>query len=502
MLVGDADYIPAGLPGAELLPLADAAGYEGVVSAPPWQGRRMPLARAAMLPRIAFLSVLLSIPAWAQSQPGTTVQLPTFGVAIDADGVLAVKSFVDADPRLRAERLAQAKQRQPRDVQAASPLRKVSLVRLERALQRQLAARQPLDEPLRYLAGLQRVQYVFCLPGEHDIVVAGPAEGWVPDAAGRVVGVASGRPVLELCDLAVALRAYRPGTRQRPFVGCTISPTAEGLARLQEFQRTIPRTISQRDQARVATTLTQGTRDSLGFAEVVVYGISPRTHLAHVLLEADYRMKLMAIGLEVPPVKMTTFIGALDNPSQSALQRWWFTPNYDCLRSSADGRAVELLGQGVQLQSEEKQIQPNGQLVDTGRRPGKAAELFTTAFTKKYPEIAAASPVYAQMRNAIDLLVVAAVMCRRDYYGQTGWTAAVLGDEAQFSVETEPLPRKVQCVVNSVWRGSRLLTPSGGGVSILPDEALDASRVQDDLGSLAARRDQTVLPAGDVWWWD
>ena len=61
---------------------------------------------------------------------------------------------------------------------------------------------------MRYLAGLLRVRYVFYYPDSKDIVLAGPAEGWVPDPAGRIVGITSRRPVVQLQDLVVALRAF------------------------------------------------------------------------------------------------------------------------------------------------------------------------------------------------------------------------------------------------------------------------------------------------------
>ena len=46
-------------------------------------------------------------------------------------------------------------------------------------------------------------------------------------------------------------------------------------------------------------------------AQIRVFGISPKTHFAMVLVEADYRMKRIAIGVEPPPVRMTTFAMAL-----------------------------------------------------------------------------------------------------------------------------------------------------------------------------------------------
>jgi len=446
---------------------------------------------------------------WAHAQPpvlpATTVQLPTFGISIDADGVVEVKKFTD-DLRLEAERLRAARVGLPADLFKLAPLRKVSLRRLEQQLAADLKAGKT-DEVLLHLAGLRRVQFAFCYPAAGDepgdIVLAGPAEGWMKDAAGRSVGVTMGKPTLLLEDLAVALRAYPPGSRGRPFLGCTIDPRAESLARVQQFQRTIPRSVQPAQRNRVAQQVAQGLQQALGMADVRVFGISPRTHFAQVLIEADYRMKLIGIGAEPPPVKMATFLSALDSPKNGNLQRWWFTPDYDCLRVTEDRLGVELVGQGVQLQAEDKTIGPGGKL-GNGAPPSGPSLAYTSAFTSKYEEIAAKSPVYAQLRGMIDLAVLAAFFRKHDYYATANWQAEILRDEKQFAVETHDTPKVAQCVAISLWKGSRLLTPAGGGVSIVADEALDEDRLQKDAnGELAKRREaiaESVLAIN--WWWD
>ena len=469
------------------------------------------------MPKLLRIIVAASVMLWCIPLPAQiggylgganiTVQLPTFGVAIDADGVLQVKSEVDPTGRLRAQRLAASQAALPRDIAHAVPLRKLSLVRLEREINQRLAAGKPLDEMVRCLAGLQQVKYVFCYPGEPgaepDIVIAGPAEGWLTDGTGRVVGATSGAPVLLLEDLLVALRAYRAGTRDKPFIGCTIDPTAEGLARFVAFQRTIPHVVARDDQPRVAEAVARGVGESLGLANIRVFGISPQTHFAEVLIEADYRMKLIGIGLEPPPVKMTTFIGALGSAKQQTLQRWWFTPNYECVRVSEDRLAMSLEGEGVQLLSEDKVIGPDGKLL-AGGKASEPSDRFTTAFTRKYPEIARRSPVFAQLRNEIGLLIAAAFLRREDYYGRAQWHPGTLLDEESLPTETLTTPRQAPCAVNPVWKGDRLLAPAGGGVSIQPDEALAPERLLADRdGKLAAARDkQRAAPRGPGWWWD
>ncbi len=439
--------------------------------------------------------------------PATTVQLPSFGISIDAEGTLDARLFKGFDRKLLMERLAAAKAAGRGNVWAAARLRKVSLVRLEKAVAAEIAAGRQPDDAMRNLAGLTRVQYVFCFPAKDgqpgDVVIAGPAEPWAIDPAGRAVGLATGRPVLQLDDLAVALRALPPDKQDRPLVGCSIDPPPEGLARLVEFQRTIPRQIRDDERAAATVAIAKGTSAALGNAEIRVFGISPRSHFARVLVEADYRMKRIGIGAETPPVKMTTFLGALSSAPQGTLQRWWFTPDYKCVRLAPDKLAAELVGQGVQLLAEDKLIGADGSLAQAGAKPNKASELFTLSFTRKYPEIAAASPVYAQLRSLIDLAIAAALIRRLDYYEQAAWPAETFRDEAILPVETLPAPRRVPCVVNSLWKGNRLLTPAGGGVSIRPDEALLSENLLSDEGGAVARlRSDVSLPAADRWWWD
>ena len=67
----------------------------------------------------------------------TTVQLPTFGVSFDADGVLEVKAFEDPGGVLIQQKLAAARKEMVGNLARPVKNRKVSLVRLEAALANQ-----------------------------------------------------------------------------------------------------------------------------------------------------------------------------------------------------------------------------------------------------------------------------------------------------------------------------------------------------------------------------
>lgn len=450
-----------------------------------------------------FFAGLYPVSAIAQFPIPTTVQLPTFGVAIDAEGLLEAKRFEDRSGRLFLERARAARRAMPGDMFKSSSARKVSLKRLLQAVRESTAKGEEIDNAILHLAGLQRLEYLFCYPDKGDIVMVGPAEGWVDDASGRAIGIASGKPVILLEDVAAAIRAFAPEQEPTRFLGCTIDPDPEGLKRLIEYQRSVPRAVVNRSRSATASEMTKGIRHALGLANIQVFGLPNECHMARVLIEADYRMKRIAIGLEPPPVKMATFIDATTSASSATLQRWWFTPDYDCIKTSSEGLAVQILGQGVQLNSEDKTIAADGKLVDSAAKPSRASRMFTQAFTTKYAQIADASGVYAQMRNVIDLLIASAFLQQENWYRMTELEIDVLLDERLFPIERFPAALSTQCVVNAVWKGRRLLVPAGGGVAIQPLEALSRQRISvDDDGLLSNARSEAFDTGDDRWWWD
>ncbi|HEV3418011.1 MAG TPA: DUF1598 domain-containing protein, partial [Pirellulales bacterium] len=422
---------------------------------------------------------------------------------VDANGVLKMK--VAADPTGQLSKLRREQARGALDSKVATPskLRKVSLNRLEEAVKNQIAAGKRPTEEMMFLAGLTRVQYVFCYPETKDIVIAGPAEGWGRDLTDRVVGIQTGRPVLELQDLIVALRSFPPGGQGAPLIGCSIDPTKEGLARLQEYIHSAPPNGSGPDTDRFVA----GMKEALGLQNVTVNGVPSDTHFAHVLVEADYRMKLIGIGLEQPPINLKSYVQRA-NPnmvSRNALERWYFVPDYQCVRVSDDDLAMELVGEGVKLIGSDELVGANGERQQTSGRGNPAAKAFADDFTKKYPQLSAALPIYAQLRNLIDLSVVAAFMQQRDYFSKAEWRMDGFGNEATMPVKTENAPKQVETAVNAVWRGTHLMTPIGGGVHINPHEAISTSNLlRDDGGKVSQARDKIELKSlsPGQWWWD
>ena len=424
---------------------------------------------------------------------------PIAGIDVDATGVLKVKQF---DPRLAQQRLAAARAQADANVMQPSDLRMVSLNRLEAAIQDQLAAGRPLTDEMRALAGLTAVQYVFYYPETKDIVVAGPAEGFVADPSERFIGIQTGRPAVLLEDLVTALRAYAPGDQATPVISVSIDPTQEGLQRMNQFLASVRGRVRPSDAQRLAS----GLKQNLGLQTVTFKGIPTSTHFARVLVEADYRMKLVGIGLEQLPVPVKSYV-ARANPNTvaaNAMERWYFQPNYDGIAVSEDGLAMKIKERGVQLVGENERVAAGGRRT-ASRRENKASQAFCREFSEKFPVIAQRVRIYAELRQLIDVAIAAAYIQQQDFYGQAEWAMPVLMDESKVEVETYTAPEQVETAVNAIWRGNTLMTPLGGGVHMQPKLALNRDNLVVDTAGDNNRVKQSAGPsnlAEGQWWWD
>lgn len=440
---------------------------------------------------------------------GSIEEFPA-GVWVDAAGVLRRR-----EARSRTDLAAVRAASQPRAGDAsprrASPLRKVSLVRLERELELHRAAGRPLDEALLVLAGLQRVEYVFVYPDEGDVVLAGPAGDWRFDAEGRTVAVDTGRPVVRLGDLTALLG--RVGGGEGTF-GCTIEPTAEGLARLQAFAReSAEKPLRPGEAARRAWAATL--RERLGLQSIRVFGIDPGTRPAQVLVEADYHMKLVGLGLEDGVLGLTNYLDLVARDASAAppsldVLRWWFTMDYAQAEVSADGHTLLLRGPAVRLQSENEWLAEAGRRTATGQANPWNAQ-FAADFTAKYSELARKYPIYAELQNVFDLALVAEFLRSGELAARVGWSPTLLADPHAPWIERRAPPAQVESIVSYRVAGrGRLLAAVSGGVSAEPGHWLEPARLRvDRSGKLDSGRLRES--PGDAehsrvdhrgWWWD
>jgi hypothetical protein len=426
------------------------------------------------------------------------------GVYCEPDGTLRRALQTDESTRLADVR---RRARSAADAQTSSgsaPLRKISLTRLEKHLERCLAQGRSPSEEMRNLAGMYRIRYVLVYPDERDIVLAGPAGNWHKDAEGRRIHVETGQPVLQLDDLVVVLRSILAPDGGR--FGCSITPTQDGLARTKSFLAESSKTPLKPGQR---AGWLKRVRDTLGFQDIEVYGIDPRTRAAHVLVEADYRMKLVGLGLEEGVLGVKSYLDSISvKPGEAVpmdVLRWWFTLNYQGVMASPDRDVFEIRGQGVQVLSENELLTMTGQRVHTGAS-SPANQAFTNSFTQHFDRLAARYPVYADLRNIFDLALVAALLKAENLPERVDWKLPVIGNPDRYSVQLSTAPSKVETVIaHRVAGRTQILVGISGGVAVNPARYTSQDSIAvDTYGKLKAERTRAAAKelALEAWWWD
>ncbi len=419
------------------------------------------------------------------------------GIHIDPAGVLRVSQI---DPSLASTQRQITLKNKPQGSVRTSPLRYVSLNRLESFVSKQMEQGKTLSDEVLSLAGLGRLEYVFYLPESKDIVIAGPADQWHLDANNRLVGLTSGRPTLRLEDMIVALRAFAQNDVN--VIGCSIDPTKEGLKRYNQYHASFGGQLPPNADPRQ---IALGYKESLGLQTITIKGVPKTTHFAQILVEADYRMKLIGIGLQNPIIPLQSWIDrTTPGANANSLQRWYFQADYSSVSTNETGTALHLQGRGVKLSGEIESVEKNGERTRTGNAGSKASNGFTKEFTEKFDKLADVTPVFFEMRNLFDISVAAAFIHDRNLYEKSGWKLGVFSDESKCKVNTAAGVNQVETAVNAVWKNSQLVTPIGGGVHIAARKIVDQSATKVDK-EIELKLEQGAAPANlasDQWWWD
>ncbi|SFI04947.1 DUF1598 domain-containing protein [Planctomicrobium piriforme] len=429
------------------------------------------------------------------------------GVMVDAKGVLAKVQNVDKTSHLQEMGLASrpAEGNQSEDLISCVPLRLVSLKRLEQQVAKNLAQEEPVSADCRYLAGLQRVEYLFVYPEQGDIVIGGPAEGWRYDQYGKAVGIKSGRAVLELDTLVTLLRTFNKGGRG--IYGCSIDPDQVNLQKLRDYVAA-SQTGKPLSPAGVKNWANH-IGDTLGMQKISVFGIPASSHVARTIVEADYKMKLIGIGrLKVDPSvpDYFTLLAKQQGPTQGGIEalRWWLTLNYDSVLHSADLNSFQIQGSAVKCQSENQLLKDNGERVETGHAE-PINELFAANFTQHYEALAAKDPVFAELQGVFDLSLIAALIYGNHLDEKVHWDRGVFAAKGAYQLTNYPKPKQTESVVAyRVFHGQDVVLQVAGGVkgdvvAVLsnPEIAQESPRLQG-----ASERAQPPLGETNSWWWD
>ena len=416
------------------------------------------------------------------------------GVSINADGILGPPAETDRSMLLQELR---RRIKEPGGALGTRvPLRMVSLRALEAACDQALKGDfGELPDEVRFLAGLQRIQYVFVFPEKNDIVLAGPGEGWKVDERANIVGATTGRPVLRLDDLLVALR-YVHDARVKG-ISCSIDFTQEGYRRVREVMK------EQYGRPINPAALEAAIKRASGPHTITITGVPLTSHFARVLSAADYRMKRIGMNLEPSPVRgLTSYVDLIKFTGSRGLNtvnpRWWLACNYQPLATSEDRLAWELRGPGVKALTENDLVTAEG-AKPTGKA-SPAAQKWADMMTEHYEELCAKEPVFGDLRNLMDMCVVAALLEKEGLWDMAGLAVPLLrGANSPLKIEIWNAPKTVAPEVSILQvrpRGDTIVTASGG-VQVESWQVASRTEVSPHVQQV---RQKAVPPSESLWW--
>jgi len=452
-----------------------------------------PAAALARVPVLACVAAVLSCPtAWAQMGGFGFGMRAVGGIAVDAEGIVS-----NLEPRA-VETLAAERRAALEKVSlptGAGELRSVSLARTIAAITAAREAGREVPADVALLGGLERITHVFVDPEDNDIVLAGPGDAAVIDAAGNVVAKASSRPLLHLEDLITALRTI-DAARQGGLT-CSIDPTPEGLERVRRFLAT------QRTMGPDRDAVFRGMEEALGPQRITLGGVPDDSRFARVLVAADYRLKRIGMGLESSGVKsLPSYLAMVPAGGKaSTLPRFWLEADYDPIAHDADELAWRIGGRRMKCLTESDVLARGGVQRGKGGADAVAAR-WCAAMTTHYDDVAAVHPVFAELVGCVDLAVVAALIQGRDLAGQAGLDLGPLLDAEKLPLPTYDVPASVPTVASGLRKGTTWLLSASGGVTVQPwafaanvVEAADVAATR--ATALAARPATTDAP-----WWE
>ncbi len=429
--------------------------------------------RTVRLPAVllSLAMAAVTVPAFGQAGGGGLGAQAVGGISIDADGI--IRNLEPQALEDLAVKRRQALAGKPLGAEGRRELQKVSLRRIIAAVEAAAAQGSQVPTDVLTLGGLERIEYVFVDPDTRDLVLAGPGDAAVIDAAGNLVAAGSGRPLLLLEDLIVALRAI--DAARMGGMRCSIDPTPEGIAQLQALLGNI------RSLTNPQATFRQ-MEAALGPQRITVGGVPADSHLAQVLVAADYRMKRIGMGLEPSGLRgLPSYLAMVPAGGGSMLPRFWLEARYDPIARDPDELAWRLAGRKLVCLTESDLLAREG--LERGRgRSDAMAKRWCELMTKHYDDLAARQPVFAELANCVDMAVVAALIDSRQLADQAGLDLGPLLDEAGLALPIYAVPRQVPTVASGIKKGSRWVLSASGGVQFQPWAFVDSTVEAADVG--------------------
>ncbi len=262
--------------------------------------------------------------------------------------------------------------------------------------------------------GIRRIEGFVVDPESKDVIFYGSTEGPTQP--------------LRLDDLVVALRnekqmyAKKKGyTTYYEYPGCSIDPVPSTMLALNKVKKRLQASSSMQTTNKHIRKWNKICKQP---QNVRVEGLPFHSHFAHVLVKADYDMKLLADGsddlgipgfLGVSKITMAEIEHRVKNnqpmPPMSMTNRFWFYPGK--IKMERHKGSYLILQCQVKLLTEAMHTSQSGEL-QRGYTCDPIADQFTNGFTAVYDKIAQKRPIYYELENMFRLFAIAKVLAKQN----------------------------------------------------------------------------------------
>jgi hypothetical protein len=417
--------------------------------------------RRCALPLVLGIVLLLLMPIVAWGQIGFPIDNAP-GVIVDPDGTVKRRAVDEREELAGMRARMQAAQAAGKNEKLAY----VSLPKVFATAHSVMLEGKAVPEEIQYLGGLTQIRYVFLYTESNDLVIAGPHEAVQVVDGEHAVGKTTGRPVMRLEDLVVAMRVVRDAGRT-PF-GCRLDPDPAAPDRIRQTMAEMARS-SRAERIKAVAKAT-------GPQKVSFFGRVPEdTRFATVMIAADYELKRYGLGLAHSTIPD---LGTIVDNSRAAVNMIWYELAYDPILVSTAADAYGLRGPRLKIQAGSFDWDPKG-------ATPKAFE-FARKMSRGIETLAINQPLIADLQNLADLSVVAALIERDKLAEKAHWNTGWLmqgGDDAKtgFPVAKVTTPKTADALSNysngSIAAGGVVLSP----LKLVQTAEVDAKHVLNPL---------------------
>lgn len=397
------------------------------------------------------------------------------GVSITPEGVLKTATQEEQNAAL-AEMRQQMVGPQGQLNQAANQ-RLISLKSLQSTILASIEQNKALPEEVLFLGGLTRIENVLVYPERQDIVIAGPSEPWKIGPNGSVVGTKSGRPVINLDDLLCAFKTVN--NARTTGISVSIEPTEEGVVKLERLLKQVAQNPGVNPKSYEPAMV-----EAFGPQQIKLEGLAADSHMARVILAADYRMKLYGMNLAKAPVKgLPSYIEMVSGQSSASQMqsRWWMACDYAAIEHSADRLAWKISGPGIKTLTEQEQIAADGSYKQTGK-VDRLAKKWAELFTKKMDELAVNDPVFGELRNVMDLCLVAALIQSQELQGLANCDlSAMMGETSKMELAKVEVAKALDPQCSFIQTVQGWVVTASGGVMVDSWQVASNVKVNDSV---------------------